>query len=83
MSRRPTPSRFAARPSDPDGWVRSSDGAQTPQADAVFTARLTIDVTPALRGRIKIAAFNQGLTVAAMLRDLLGQAFPPADGDEP
>ena len=44
-----------------------------------FTARLTIDVTPALRGRIKIAAFQRGLTVADMLRALLDREFP-ADG---
>jgi hypothetical protein len=41
-----------------------------------FTARLTIDVTPALRGRIKIAAFQRGLTVADMLRALLDREFP-------
>jgi len=36
-------------------------------------------VTPALRGRIKIAAFQRGLTVADMLRALLDREFP-ADG---
>ena len=41
-----------------------------------FTARLTIDVTPALRGRIKIAAFQRGITVADMLRALLSREFP-------
>ena len=45
-----------------------------------FTARLTIDVTPALRGRIKITAFQRGLTVAEMLRALLDREFP--DGGE-
>ena len=47
---------------------------RTPGAE--FTARLTIDVTPALRGRIKIAAFQRGLTVADMLRALLEREFP-------
>ena len=42
----------------------------------LYTARLTLDVTPALRSRIKVAAFTQGITVADMLRDLLEQAFP-------
>ena len=42
-----------------------------------FTARLTIDVTPDLRGRIKVAAFRRGTTVAEMLRDLLSREFPP------
>ena len=48
--------------------------------NAKFTARLTIDVAPALRGRIKIAAFQRGLTVADMLRALLEGEFP-ADGE--
>ena len=50
------------------------------RSDADFTARLTIDVTPALRGRIKITAFQRGLTVAEMLRALLDREFP--DGGE-
>jgi bacterioferritin (cytochrome b1) len=45
-----------------------------------FTARLTIDVTPELRGRIKIAAFRRGQTVADMLRALLAHEFPDSDG---
>jgi hypothetical protein len=50
------------------------------QSDA-FTARLTIDVTPNLRGRIKVAAFRRGVTVADMLRELLTRDFPEASGD--
>ena len=48
-----------------------------------YTARLTIDVTPDQRGRIKIAAFQRGITVADMLRDLLAREFPPAEGERP
>lgn len=44
----------------------------------VFTARLTIDVTSDLRARIKIAAFERGVTVAYMLRILLLKNFPRA-----
>ena len=47
----------------------------------IFTARLTIDVTPELRGRIKVVAFQRGLTVADMLRDLLAREFPDNAGD--
>ena len=47
---------------------------------ATYTARLTVDVTPALRGRIKVAAFTRGLTVADMLRTMLEQAFPESNG---
>jgi type IV secretory pathway protease TraF len=38
-------------------------------------------VTPELRGRIKIAAFGRGVTVADMLRELLAREFPPTEGD--
>jgi hypothetical protein len=40
-------------------------------------------VTPDQRGRIKIAAFQRGITVADMLRDLLAREFPPAEGERP
>ena len=45
-----------------------------------FTARLTIDVTPDLRARIKIAAFERGVTATYMLRLLLLKAFPRTKG---
>lgn len=69
---------FAARPGDPDAWVRTPELSISRTSDAHFTARLTI--TPALRGRIKIIAFQRGLTVAEMLRALLDREFP--DGGE-
>lgn len=62
----PRPAQTAAT-----AWVRRGD-AQPP----VRSARLTIDVTPALRGRIKVAAFRRGVTAAAMLRALLEREFP-------
>ncbi len=57
-----------------EAWVRMGEGADAGKGD-LYTARLTLDVTPALRARIK-AAFTQGITVADMLRDLLEHAFP-------
>jgi len=71
---------FAARPSDPDAWVRTPEpiNSQIGAKADLFSARLTIDVTPALRGRIKVAAFERGITVAEMLRDLLSREFPNA-----
>lgn len=72
---------FAARPGDPDTWIKSADDPRVRKADAiVYTARLTIDVTPDLRGRIKVTAYRRGQTVADMLRALLADAFP-AEGD--
>lgn len=49
---------------------------QTRRKRNAFSARLTIDVTPDLRARIKIMAFERGVTVAYMLRLLLLKAFP-------
>ncbi|CAI9404988.1 hypothetical protein ANOBCDAF_01142 [Pleomorphomonas sp. T1.2MG-36] len=83
MSAHPIRRRFAARPADPENWIKAADAPRTDEV-ARFTARLTIDITPALRGRIKIVAFQRGITVADMLRDLLAREFPPTtDGDRP
>jgi hypothetical protein len=74
---------FAARPSDAEAWVRTTKSSlpkSTTKKDG-FTARLTMDVTPGLRSRIKIAAFQRGITVAQMLRDLLSRHFPDDAGD--
>ena len=67
----------ARPPANPhaDAWVHQGDGADIGKTD-LYTARLTIDVTPALRARIKVAAFTQNITVAEMLRDLLEHEFP-------
>jgi len=84
MSERPTRNGFASRPADPDRWVKAADVPARDGDAGGFTARLTIDVTPALRGRIKIAAFRRGVTVADMLRELLAREFPlDPDGDHP
>ena len=70
---------FVSRPGDAESWVKASDA---PKHDAAgFTARLTIDITPELRGRIKVTAFRRGLTVADMLRTLLAREFPPVPGE--
>lgn len=74
---------FVSRPASPERWIKTSDTPK-PEAKAdIFTARLTLDVTPALRGRIKIAAFARGLTMADLLRDLLAREFPERTGAEP
>ena len=73
---------FAQRPGDPDAWVRALAPAEAVSTRAeLYTARLTVDVTPDLRGRIKVAAFRRGLTVADMLRAMLEDAFPADPGD--
>lgn len=83
MSERSTRRGFASRPGNAETWIKASDAAvRRPDDASGFTARLTIDVTPELRGRIKVAAFRRGVTVADMLRDLLAREFP-ADPGEP
>jgi hypothetical protein len=63
---------------------RSARAARALQRKAAkthhFRAQLTINVTPYLRGRIKVAAFRRGITVAEMLRDLPSGEFPPHPG---
>ena len=74
MSADRSPRGFASRPTSSEAWVKAPD-ARAP-SDKHHTARLTIDVTPVLRGRIKVTAFQRGLTVADMLRALLEREFP-------
>jgi hypothetical protein len=70
-------------PAHADAWVRQGNGVppdtSTPRGE-VYTARLTIDVTPELRGRIKVRAFKDGITVAELLRGLLEREFPVDKG---
>lgn len=82
MSERATRRGFAARPGDAESWIKAPDasGRHSNEAGA-FTARLTIDITPALRGRIKVAAFRRGITVADMLRDIFAREFPADPGE--
>ncbi|NGY05938.1 chromosome partitioning protein ParB [Solimonas terrae] len=58
-----------------EAWIRQGDGAAVSKGD-LYSARLTLDVTPALRARIKVAAFTQDITVAEMLRGLLEREYP-------
>lgn len=82
MSGRAQKRGFASRPGDAETWIKAPDAALTRGAESpAFTARLTIDVTPEMRGRIKVAAFSRGVTVADMLRDLLAREFPATSGD--
>jgi hypothetical protein len=67
----------ARPPTDPhaEAWIREGDAGALRSGDR-YTARLTLDVTPALRARIKVSAFTQGVTVAELLRALLEREFP-------
>lgn len=84
MSERSERRGFVSRPTNPDTWIKAAETkpARTTDGEA-FTARLTIDITPELRGRIKIIAFQRGVTVADMLRELFAREFPSTPGDTP
>ena len=71
---------FAARPGNADRWVKAPESERRPSADQ-FSARLTIDVTPELRRRLKFAALQRGETVADMLRALFEREFPTSNED--
>jgi len=78
MTNRDPKHAFTSQPRDADTWIRS--GGPSPAKNGAkahhFPARLTIDVTSDLRGRVKVATFRRGITVAEMLRDLLSREFP-------
>lgn len=57
-------------------WVRQAEAVMAVTKASIYTARLTIDVTPEMRGRIKVVAFQHGITAADMLRELLEREFP-------
>lgn len=78
QAKRPTRTPIGTRPpADPQAqaWIRQRDGSDIRKSD-LYTARLTLDITPALRARIKVSAFTQNTTVAEMLRALLEREFP-------
>ncbi|WP_400564384.1 chromosome partitioning protein ParB [Pseudomonas aeruginosa] len=58
-----------------EAWVRQGEATALQKGD-LYTARLTLDVTPQMRARIKVSAFTQGTTVAELLRALLEREFP-------
>ena len=67
----------ARPPANPhaEAWIRQGDGDALNKGD-LYTARLTLDITPAMRARIKVLAFTRGVTVADLLRALLEREFP-------
>jgi hypothetical protein len=77
MKRAQTDSDFLSRPGAAERWIRSSKPAAAQDQDR-FSARLTIDVTPAMRRRLKLAALTQGASVADLMRALIDQHFPDA-----
>ena len=46
----------------------------------LYTARLTLDITPDLRRRIKLRAFASEKTAAELLREILEREFEKSEG---
>lgn len=67
----------ARPPANPqaEAWIRQGDADALHKGD-LYTARLTLDITPTMRARIKVSAFTQDMTVAELLRALLEREFP-------
>jgi len=77
MTRRPRSTKLKLWPVDVKRRTKRRKPPVQPQLKRnAFAARLTIDVTPDQRARIKITAFERGVTVAYMLRLLLLKTFP-------
>jgi hypothetical protein len=71
---------FATQPRDAERWIRSfRPSSAASVAVDVCSARPIVDITPALRGVIKTAAFERSITVPDMLRDLLAREFSDTD----
>ena len=77
MTARDLTRAFAVHSSVADSWVGASPATAVNRNTRPnrFT-KLTIDVTPSLRGRIKVAPFRRGITVAEMLRGPLSRRSP-------
>ena len=74
LRRAPIGRRPGADPAS--AWVQQVEVVLTTAKASVYTARLTVDVTPLMRGRIKVVAFKRGVTAVEMLRELLEREFP-------
>ena len=78
MSKRTPIGRRPGEVKEVERWVRGGENGASPEQAAEanpYTARLTIDVTPQLRGRIKIVAFKRDITVMEMLRAMLEREY--------
>lgn len=77
---------FASRPGAAEAWIAGPQDAAPPGAPSpppsINSARLTIDVTPQLRRRLKLAALHRSISVADMLRELLHREYPD-NGESP
>lgn len=69
-------------PQSLEGGNNASRDAETPPVHERYNARLTVDVTQALRTRIRIAAIRQSKTTKELIRSMLEREFP-SDSHDP
>ncbi|HRO01306.1 MAG TPA: hypothetical protein PLX43_07350 [Nitrobacter sp.] len=63
-------------------WIKAGEAPPTREGAAtVHAVRLTIEVTPEMRGHIGMAAVIHGIIAADMLRELLAREFPDTSGE--
>ena len=79
---------LSAKPPDRkvDRWVKQGGnhrGTEGLAKGLIYTARLTLDITPELRKHIKLAAVTEGKTVAEILRQVLEREFADPSHSQP
>lgn len=68
---------IGSRPStEAKRWIQRGHTSNATLKADIYTARLTVDVTPQLRTRIRLAAISAGVPAADLLRALLEHEFP-------
>ena len=72
-----------AIPREADRWVKQGDNHASLERIAksdLYTARLTLDITPELRKRIKLRALTTNKTAAEIVREVLEREFAKSQG---
>lgn len=72
-----------AVPEEADRWVKQGDNHASSERIAksdLYTARLTLDITPELRKRIKLRALTSNRTAAEIVREVLEREFEKPQG---
>src|SRR2546427_529710 len=67
----------ARPPANPhaEAWIRQGSADDLQKGD-LYTARLTLDIAPAMRARIRLAPSTKGVRVADLWRALRERNFP-------
>jgi hypothetical protein len=68
-----------------ESWVSqgTASAADAIPKSQIYEARLTLDITSALRRKIKLAALVRGVTSADLLREVLEREFSNPEEQQP